>query len=334
MPVKNKDATPAGNGPESGCQDRNEAAISTRHQLDPKLHLDNSWLSRFWLFYFMITIGLIGLFGAYLMSVPIYLFGRITHLLHPRAGKFVTAQADHVLQSGIYFLMMVQPWFNAKVDMKLNDNTKDRLFLKAAKMPGEGRLLVSNHRSHLDAFFLLSRVRGIRIFAKKSLFKIPFLGMMMRMSRQIPVTREINAFFEAMNHVRDRLRAGDTVHIFPEMTRCAPGFEGTRNFSALPFLIAIQERVSVIPIVFHSTDSVWPKGYLGLKFRRPVVARALEPILAEHFGSAEELRSEVRRRINEALSVPISTSFCSSSVGGRVAEATETSVVKQPRDFS
>ena len=290
MAVKNKDADSAQSAEGGDCQNANE-------------------LSRFWLLYFISTIALIGLFGAYVISVPVYLAGRFARLFKFQFCRswslFLTAQADHVMQSGIHLLMAVQPWLNARIEMNLNDNSRSRRLFVAAKNPGEGRLLVSNHRSHLDAFFLLARVRGVRIFAKKSLFQVPFLGMMMRMSRQIPVSREINAFFEAMNHVRDRLRAGDTVHIFPEMTRCAPGTVGTRNFSALPFLIAIQEKVPIIPIVFHSTDLVWPKNRFGLVFRQPVAAIALDPLDPAQFGSAEELRSEVRRRINAALTQPI-----------------------------
>ena len=267
-------------------------AVKMKAEANMPPHAQPCGYSRFWLLYFVFTIAMIGFFDAYLLSVPIYLLGRFFELCmrntSPQAGKKLTELADRILCAGIRLLMSVQPWLNADIRIDLNTS-------------GNGTLLVSNHRSHLDAFILLSRVRGIRIFAKRSLFYIPFLGMMMRMSRQIPVAREIDAFFQAMNAVRDRLRDGGTVHIFPEMTRCAPGQAGTRNFSALPFLIAIQEKVTVIPIVFRNTDQVWPKDRFGLAFRRPMQAWTLVPVDPAAFSSAEELRSEVRRRIDAAL---------------------------------
>lgn len=239
--------------------------------------------SSLWLLYFLLTIGLIGLFFAYLFATPLFLLGRVFPSLK--------AVGDRTLGCGIFLLMNVQPWMRADIDLTALQATS-----------GEARLLVSNHRSHLDAFLLLSRVPGVRILAKSSLFSIPFLGLMMRLTEQIPVKRgRMDAFFAAMDAVRDRLRERQTVHIFPEMTRCAPGFQGTLNFSSAPFAVALEARVPVIPIVFRDTDQAWPKGTFGLSFRQPIAMRALTAIDSREFSSAADLRNEVQRRIDEAL---------------------------------
>ena len=241
--------------------------------------------SKFWLLYFIFMIGLVGACTAYLICIPLYLLGYWI----PGCQRL----ADRMLRRGVFTLMSVQPWLQADIDISLTSKQDPHT---------SGRLLVSNHRSHLDAFLLLSRVPGIRIMAKSSLFSIPFLGLIMKLSQQIPIQRgKMDAFFAAMETVRKRLRAGETVHIFPEMTRCAPGFKGTLNFSSAPFSAAIQENVVVIPIAFRSTDAAWPKGTFGLSFRRPVSAVALEPILPGQFTTADALRSEAKRRIDEAL---------------------------------
>jgi 1-acyl-sn-glycerol-3-phosphate acyltransferase len=127
---------------------------------------------------------------------------------------------------------------------------------------------------------------------------------MMRASRQIPVARNINSFFAAMDEVRKRLREQNIVHVFPEMTRCEPRMAGTQNFSALPFAIAIQEKVLILPVVFRDTDATWPKNRFGLCFRKPVQAWTLAPVDAAQFTSSEELRTSVRRLITEALNNP------------------------------
>lgn len=236
-----------------------------------------------WLAYFLATIAIVGATVAYGISVPFYVLGHWSN----RSRRI----ADIVLCRGIRVLMSLQPWLNAKVDLKSLQLTR-----------GQGRLLVSNHRSHLDAFLLLSRVEGIRIFAKRSLFAIPFLGTMMRLSRQIPVERgKIDSFWKAIETVRTRLQAGETVHVFPEMTRCPPNLRGTLDFSTAPFLTAMQERSVIVPIVFDGTDGVWPKGAFGLSFRSPIRVRALDPIDPAGFASADELKREVKRRIDAEL---------------------------------
>jgi 1-acyl-sn-glycerol-3-phosphate acyltransferase len=242
--------------------------------------------SMLWLLYFIFMIGLVGACTAYLFCVPLYLLGR----WFPSCLTL----ADRTLQRGVFILMSLQPWLKADVDFDLGTPLTNTV--------QTGRLLVSNHRSHLDAFLLLSRVSGIRIMAKNAIFSVPFLGLIMRLSRQIPVERgRVDAFFAAMDIVRGRLRAGQTVHIFPEMTRCAPGYQGTLSFSSAPFSAALQENVPVIPIVFRDTDAAWPKGTFGLSFRQPIEAKALEPILPGQFTTADALRTEAKRRIDEAL---------------------------------
>ena len=240
--------------------------------------------AKVWLLYFLATIGLVGATLAYGFAAPLYLLGL--------AWKPASKAADRVIVWGIGWLMRIQPWLSADIQISVVD----------PRVRTTGVLMVSNHRSHLDSFILLSQVQGIRILAKRTLFYVPFLGMMMRMTRQIPARRgQLDSFWKAIELIRLRLRQGDVVHVFPEMTRCSPGFTGTANFSIAPFLTAIQERVPVIPVVFTGTDAVWPKGSFGLNFRRPVTAKALAPIDSAGYTSAEALRDETRRRINEAL---------------------------------
>ena len=210
---------------------------------------------------------------------------------------------DFIICRGMqYCLLSIQPWMKADIKIDLSGLRKSAIeATPGADLTPTGALIVSNHRSHLDAFILLSRIPGLRILAKSTLFYVPGLGPMMWGSQQIPVERKIDAFFKAMNLVRSRLQGGNFVHIFPEMTRCEPGHKGTRQFSSLPFLIAIQQKVPILPIVFVGTDDVWPKSRFGLAFRKPMRAISLPIVNPENFSSAESLRTEVRRRINEAL---------------------------------
>jgi 1-acyl-sn-glycerol-3-phosphate acyltransferase len=238
--------------------------------------------SNFWFLFFLITIALIGFAFNAALFFPVLALSKVFPALKP--------VPDRIIYIGIYFLMMVQPWFNSEIEIELPKNHKG------------GVLLVSNHRSHLDVFILLSRIQGIRVLAKSTLFKIPFLALMMRSTRQIGVERgRFDAWVKAMDTVKERLRAGERVHVFPEMTRCAPGFRGVQPFTAGPFLAALQEDAVILPLVFKNTDGVWPKGQVGLNFRQPVQVRTLAPIRARDFASADLLKTEVHRQIEQAL---------------------------------
>jgi 1-acyl-sn-glycerol-3-phosphate acyltransferase len=244
--------------------------------------------SRLLMGYFMLTIGVVGFALGYLIAVPLLFLGNWNAQLR-RLG-------DWRLCRGIRVLMLLQPWLRARIELP-----SFRLF----PIQTQGCLLVSNHRSHLDAFLLLSRVPGIRLLAKRSLFSIPFLGGMMRITRQIPTDRgDLSSFVGAMNEIQKRLEAGERVHVFPEMTRCEPGFSGTREFLLGPFHAAIRAKALVLPIVIRDTDAAWPKGRFGLSWREPVEVRALAPMALDGFGSAEALRDEVRHRIELALETP------------------------------
>ena len=234
----------------------------------------------FWLIYFALTLCLVGSLLAYGVVVPLFLLG----IVFPKATKW----AEFVLCRGIRLLMMLQPWFKAEINFVL---------------PSGGKvLLVSNHRSHLDAFILLSQFCGIKILAKKSLFSFPGIGFIMRISKQIPLKgSEVDLFLSSLEVVRGRLKMGELVHVFPELTRCEEGFIGTREFSVAPFRIAFQEKCSVLPIIFKGTDSAWAKGELGLRFRRLVISKSLAVIDSQDFTSAFELRDEVQSRMRQAL---------------------------------
>ena len=238
----------------------------------------------FWFAYFMLSIGIIGAFLAYGLCLPLHLLSR----WFPR----LQGPADRVLQRGVSLLMHAQPWFSLRVEgMNVCDLLRQKRPL----------LFVSNHRSHLDVFILLTLIPGIRVLAKKSLFSIPGLAAIMRASRQIPVeSGRLDRFLEAMECVRHEVGKGERVHVFPELTRCPKGSRSVRVFSTAPFKAAREARAMVVPVVFHNTDCSWPKGEIGIGWSEMKI-QFLTPVDSLIFPSATELSMEIKRQIEGQL---------------------------------
>ena len=113
---------------------------------------------------------------------------------------------------------------------------------------GEPVVFMANHESWLDIPALLAAIPvQVRFLAKKSLFKVPFLGWAIAAMGFIPVDREnrreaVRSFEEAAA----RIRRGRSVLIFPEETRSMDG-----NLLPLQrggFLIAIKAGIPIVPV--------------------------------------------------------------------------------------
>ena len=169
-------------------------------------------------------------------------------------------------------------------------------------LKGRKVLLVSNHRSNLDVFLLLSCFKNLRLASKSELFNVPILGIMMSLTKQIKFKRaNLNEFYKSLEIGKESLNSGDPTLFFPEMTRCPHKFKGTQRFHLYPFKMAKDEGAYVYPIVIKGSDEVWPKGYMGIDFRKDVSIKLLNPLNSKDYDSAFELAKEVRNLIEKEL---------------------------------
>jgi len=216
-----------------------------------------------WMTYFLFSIGVLGLVFAYGLCVPFYLLGRL--------WKPATTWADFVMQKGVWCMMAMQPWLRSNIELPRDLR---------------GKLLIANHRSHLDVFLFLANVHGVRVIAKDMLFRVPFLGFVMKMGHQIPVIRgNMDSYLKSLATARDYLREGETVLIFPEMTR---GFSGLQEFRLAPFKMAKEAGVEILPIVIEGSEKIWPREKMRLS-PGAVSMRGLTPIAAAGFDKSEDL---------------------------------------------
>lgn len=166
---------------------------------------------------------------------------------------------------------------------------------------GASCIFLSNHVSNLDPPILLPAIPGMcSVFLKKSLMKIPFVGIAMRMAKYVPVSRG-HSRQEAEQSVAiaaDALRSGMHIFIFPEGTRSTDG--NLLPFKKGAFFLAADANAPMVPIVIQGTAQMMRKGSLKI-FPGVATVRFLPPIHPQDFATREDLMDAVRLEMQTAL---------------------------------
>lgn len=171
------------------------------------------------------------------------------------------------------------------------------------RWPAEGGafVVVANHQSVLDILLLSHVPHEMKWLAKEELFRVPWVGWMLRMSGDIAIRRgERDSGLEALGKARDHLSRGVPVMVFAEGTRSRDG--RLLPFKSGAFRLAIEAGVPVLPIAVNGTGAGMPKGSPWV---RPCEAwaRILDPVPTAGLrpDEAVKVRDEVRRRIAAQL---------------------------------
>jgi 1-acyl-sn-glycerol-3-phosphate acyltransferase len=177
-----------------------------------------------------------------------------------------------------------------------------RLRIEGSWPPGrQAYVVVANHQSLLDILMLSKLPREMKWVAKESLFKVPWVGWMFRISGDIPVRRgDSESGGAALAKARRYLERGMNVMIFPEGTRSVS--TKLLPFKSGAFRLAIEAGVPILPVAVHGAAQGMPKGSPWVRPCR-AYARILEPIPTAGLTIEDtgRLKDEVRRRIAAAL---------------------------------
>lgn len=125
-----------------------------------------------------------------------------------------------------------------------------------------GVVVVTNHVSHIDpllfAHFLFDNGRLPRFLGKEVLFRVFFVGQVLRGAKQIPVYRESADASAAYRSAVAAVRAGECVAIYPEATL-------TRDPDLWPMVgktgaarVALETGAPVIPIAQWGPQELLP----------------------------------------------------------------------------
>jgi len=127
--------------------------------------------------------------------------------------------------------------------------------------PGTSYVFMPNHGSFLDGPLVMVLIPGVaRVILKKSILRLPIVGMAMRFVGFVPVDRKgaeggKKSIARAVSLMRKR---GYSFLIFPEGTRTRDGRLGP--FRRGGFFLALESGAPIIPVTILGTRELMPKG--------------------------------------------------------------------------
>ncbi len=158
-------------------------------------------------------------------------------------------------------------------------------------------VVVANHESFVDMLLISHLPTEMKWLSKIEIMKIPFLGWMMRLARDIPLVRgDRNSGADALEQCRRRLDANVSVMIFPEGSRSTNG--DLNKFKPGAFRLAIDNGHPILPMAVHGTSDClksndWRMG------RATAEVRVLAPI--ETAGLTRDDLPALRDRVRDVI---------------------------------
>jgi len=125
--------------------------------------------------------------------------------------------------------------------------------------PKKTYVVVANHQSLADIVVVYKTRMQFKWVAKESLFKVPFLGWCLSLTKHIKLARgEFGSIKKVYREAAEWLRKDVSVLFFPEGTRSDT--DTMRDFQNGAFKLAIKEKKPVLPISIKGTREAIPKG--------------------------------------------------------------------------
>ncbi len=139
----------------------------------------------------------------------------------------------------------------------------------AEKLPKHGQyLLVSNHRSVIDPLIVEMALKDTDLFghwiAKKELYNSFFFGLFTRNAGTILLDREAAQMSGFFKDIKEQVKNGDSIFIFPEGTRNKTGSD-LAEFKDGSNIIALKNRLPMLPVYIKDNADIALKNVLQKK---------------------------------------------------------------------
>ncbi|HEY3383435.1 MAG TPA: lysophospholipid acyltransferase family protein [Vicinamibacterales bacterium] len=173
--------------------------------------------------------------------------------------------------------------------------------------PGTTYIFVSNHQSIYDIPIIFWNIPWqLRIIAKASLGKFPFLGWHLSRTGHLLVDRKKPDPLGILKRWKRLVTQGLSLIVFPEGTRSADGTVG--RFKGGSFLLAIQAGLPIVPLSVSGSRHVMLKnrlmtcpGHVRLVVHDPIQTTDLEETAAGARDLAKRVREIVRADVDEPV---------------------------------
>jgi len=160
----------------------------------------------------------------------------------------------------------------------------------------KGKICVANHQSFVDMPLMATVPYNMKWVSKKEIFKIPIVGLIMRMAGHISVDRGSVSAAKSLLKMNEPIRDGVSVMIFPEGTRSREG--KLKPFKKGAFHASKDFGFWVQPVVMEGTYKLMPPDNWKLHYKGNLYVSVLEPVNPDDFESVEEMTDHVRNLIN------------------------------------
>ncbi|MFA6281543.1 MAG: lysophospholipid acyltransferase family protein [Candidatus Omnitrophota bacterium] len=220
-----------------------------------------------------IILSLVIWFVGSILTILLY-FAMLffTIILYPFDKKRTIVHAQCFWWSDL--VIKLNPYWHVAVSGKENID-KSRTYI-----------IVSNHQSLADIILAYQLKCQFKWVAKKSLFKLPFVGWSLALAKHIKLERgNFGSIKKIYREAAHWLRSGVSVLFFPEGTRSRTDEMGDFNNGA--FKLAIKERVPVLPILLEGTGTAIPRGSWIFTTHTTAKLKILPAIETTNFQTAD-----------------------------------------------
>lgn len=164
-------------------------------------------------------------------------------------------------------------------------------------IPSNGACIITpNHVTYADPVWITIPIRRrIYYMAWDKPFRIPVLGLLMRMFGAFPVNLDVAADASAQREAIELLRTGRALVMFPEGGRTRTG--KLMPFKMGAFRLALAHGVPIVPVSIRGADEIWPVGRIIPRPGRLTVTYhpPIEVARIDETASRSELKESARQ---------------------------------------
>jgi len=173
--------------------------------------------------------------------------------------------------------------------------------LHRERIPTGPCVFVVNHQSMADVVAVMGLRTQYKFVSKETLFTLPVVGWTMKMLKYIRVERgKPHSMHQMVEECRSWIRRGVPVLIFPEGTY-SPDPKKLLPFKRGAFLVAIEEKVPLVPVFLRGTTELIHEDGPWMSPRAHITVEVQEPLAALPGETDEALCNRARRLFGAAL---------------------------------